>query len=116
MKKIYNNRMKRAVIFGSTMLLPGTNTAEEIDAKKFPHIAAYIDNGDIVVEENTEKAVKDANTQKVVDDIVAMSNGDKKTKVAADKRKQQLDKIDADAKEAIKKKEKAEGEDNDDAE
>lgn len=114
MKKIYNNRTKRAYVFGSTMLLPGSNTAEEIDEKKFPQIAALIDDGDIVVEEDTAKAVKDANTQKAVDDILALSNGDEKTKEAASKRKKQLDKIDADAKAAAKKAEKADKDEEDD--
>ena len=102
MKKIYNNRLKRALVFGNKMLLPGTNVVEEIDVKKFPQIGVLIDNGDVAIEEDTEKAVKAANTQKAVDAIVAESNGDKKTKAAAEKRKQQLDKIDEDAKKATK--------------
>lgn len=101
MKKIYNNRMKHAVVFGSTMLLPGSNVAEEIDAKKYPQIEKLIDDGNIVVEEDTARAVKDANTQKAVDDIVNQSGGDEKTKTAADKRKKQLDKMDEDAKKAL---------------
>lgn len=106
MKKIYNNRMKHAVVFGDTMLLPGANVAEEIDAKKFPQIEVLIDGGDIVVEDDPAKAVKDANTQKAVDDIVNQSGGDEKTKNAADKRKKQLDKMDDDAKKALAEAEK----------
>lgn len=115
MKKIYNNRSKRALVFGNTMLLPGTNTAEEIDEKKFPLIKSLIDEGEVEVEEDTAKAVKSANTQKAVDDIVALSNGDKKTKEAASKRKQQLDKIDEDAKKAEKAAAKEEEDDKDES-
>jgi hypothetical protein len=39
----------------------------------------------------------------MVDEIIDLSKGDKKTKEAGEKRKQQLDKIDAEAKELEKK-------------
>ncbi|SHL42203.1 hypothetical protein SAMN05720470_10840 [Fibrobacter sp. UWOV1] len=103
MKKIYNNRTKRVMVFGKAMLLPGTNVAEEIAEKEYPLVKKLIDEGDLVIVEDTASAVKNANTQSMVDEIVDLSKGDKKTKEAGEKRKQQLDKIDAEAKELEKK-------------
>ena len=103
MKKIYNNRTKRVMVFGKAMLLPGTNVAEEIAEKEYPLVKKLIDDGDLVIVEDTASAVKNANTQSMVDEIVELSKGDKKTKEAGEKRKQQLDKIDAEVKELEKK-------------
>lgn len=103
MKKIYNNKTKHVMFFGQAMLLPGTNVAEEIAEKVYPLVKKLIDEGDLAIVEDTASAVKNANTQKMVDDIVDLSNGDKKTKNAGEKRKQQLDKIDEEAAELKKK-------------
>ncbi len=103
MKKIYNNRTKRVIVFGKAMLLPGTNVVEEIAEKEYPLVKKLIDEGDLAIVEDTASAVKNANTQKMVDDIVDLSKGDKKTKDAGEKRKQQLDKIDEEAAELKKK-------------
>lgn len=103
MKKIYNNRTKRVMVFGKAMLLPGTNVVEEIAEKEYPLVKKLIDEGDLAIVEDTASAVKNANTQSMVDEIIDLSNGDKKTKEAGEKRKQQLDKIDAEAKELEKK-------------
>ena len=111
MKKIYNNKTKRVLIFGSAMLLPGTNVVEEIDEKKFPLAKTLLDEGDLAIVKDTASAVRSANTQDVVDEIVGLSNGDKKTKEAGDKRKQQLDNIDAEAKALEEKRKKEEKED-----
>lgn len=105
MKKIYNNKTKRVMVFGKAMLLPGTNVVEEIDEKTFPLAKKLIDEGDLAIVEDTASAVKNANTQKMVDEIVDLSKGDKKTKDAGEKRKQQLDKIDQEAAELKKKQE-----------
>lgn len=103
MKKIYNNRTKRVMVFGKAMLLPGTNVVEEIAEKEYPLVKKLIDEGDLAIVEDTASAVKNANTQSMVDEIIDLSKGDKKTKENGEKRKQQLDKIDAEAKELEKK-------------
>ena len=110
MKKIYINNMKRAVIFGESVLLPGSNLVEEIDPKKFPSIEKYIDNDDIEVSEDPASAVKKANTQKAVDDIASTEPENETLQKNAGKRKGALDKLDAEAKAAAAKKNKKETE------
>lgn len=100
MKKIYINNTKHAIVFGSTMLLPGSNAAEEIDKSKFPQIEKMLQNGDVELTENVEKAVEKANTQKIVDEVAKAAPKDEKVKAAAKKRKEQLDELDAEAKNA----------------
>lgn len=113
MKKIYINNMKRAVIFGKSVLLPGSNLVEEIDPKKFPSIETYIDNDDIEVSEDPASAVKKANTQQAVDDIAATEPENETLQKNAGKRKGALDKLDAEAKAAAaKKKKETEAEEN----
>ena len=106
MKKIYTNETKRVLVFGDTILLPGANVAEPIDEKKFPIVTALIEEGDITISEDPASAVRKANTQKVVDDIMKMDKGNEKTIAAGRKRKQQLDLIDEEAMKAKKEKAK----------
>ena len=102
MKKIYNNRTKRALVFGGTQLLPGTNVAEEIDVKKFPGLQHYLDEDEIVESEDPASAMKDANTEGTVDELEKLGKGDGKVASAAEKRRAQLDKMKAEAKAAAK--------------
>ena len=90
MKKIYNNRTKRALVFGETMLLPGTNVAEEIDTDKFHGLKYYIEEGDVVVSDDPASAMKDANTEGVVDELEKLGKGDAKVSGAAEKRRAPL--------------------------
>lgn len=113
MKKIYVNNTKRAIVFGKTMLLPGSNVAEEIDEKSFPTITSLIADGDIEISNDPEKAVNSANTQQVVEEIANMAPEDKKVKAAANKRKTVLDDIDTQAKDALAKKAKEDEKSND---
>lgn len=115
MKKIYNNRTKRALVFGDTMLLPGTNVAEEIDTKKFPGLQHYIDEDEVVVSEDPASAMKDANTEGTVDELEKLGKGDGKVASAAEKRRAQLGKMKADAKAATEAAKKAEEEENEEA-
>lgn len=112
MKKIYINNTKRAVFFGSTMLLPGSNAVEEIDKDKFPTLAKMIDADEIEESDDPARAVKMANTQSAVEAIAGMANGDGKTQENARKRSQQLNKIkeEAEAAAAAAKKAKSEEE------
>ena len=110
MKKIYVNRTKRAIVFGDTMLLPGSNVAEEIDEKKFPMVKHLLDEGEIVIETDSERAIRDANTQKVTDEIMKLDKENEKTQSAGKKRKQQLDKIDEEAKAAAESSKKSDDE------
>lgn len=97
MKKIYINNTKRAVFFGDTMLLPGSNAVEEIDKKKFPALAQMIEEDEIEESEDPASAVKKANTQAAVDAIAKIGNGDGKVQENAKKRTQQLNKLKEDA-------------------
>ena len=111
MKKIYNNRTKRALVFGDTMLLPGTNVAEEIDTDKFPGLKHYVDEDEVVVSDDPASAMKDANTEGVVNELEKLGNGDAKVSGAAEKRRTQLGKMKAEAKAATEAAKKAEEED-----
>lgn len=111
MKKIYNNRTKRALVFGDTMLLPGTNVAEEIDTDKFPGLKHYVEEDDVVVSDDPASAMKDANTEGVVDDLEKLGKGDAKVYGAAKKRREQLGKMKTEAKAASEAAKKAEEED-----
>lgn len=111
MKKIYNNRTKHALAFGDTMLLPGTNVAEEIDTDKFPGLQHYIDEDEVVVSEDPASAMKDANTEGVVNELEKLGKGDAKVSGAAEKRRAQLCKMKAEAKAAVDAAKKAEEED-----
>ena len=109
MKKIYNNRTKRALVFGETMLLPGTNVAEEIDTDKFHGLKYYIEEGDVVVSDDPASAMKDANTEGVVDELEKLGKGDAKVSGAAEKRRS-IAQVEAYAKaEAAKKAEEEDG-------
>lgn len=110
MKKIYTNETKRAMVFGDIMLLPGSNVTEAIDEEKYPIIKALVENGDITISEDPTSAVRKANTQKTVDDIMKMAKDNESTQAAGRKRKQQLDLLDEEAAKAKKEKEKAEKE------
>ena len=111
MKKIYNNRTKRALVFGDTMLLPGTNVAEEIDTEKFPGLKHYVEEDDVVVSDDPASAMKDANTEGVVNELEKLGKGDAKVSGAAEKRRAQLGKMKAEAKAATEAAKKAEEED-----
>ena len=111
MKKIYNNRTKRALVFGDTMLLPGANVAEEIDTEKFPGLKHYVEEDEVVVSDNPASAMKDANTEGVVDELEKLGKGDAKVSGAAEKRRAQLGKMKAEAKAATEAAKKAEEED-----
>ena len=111
MKKIYNNRTKHALVFGDTMLLPGTNVAEEIDTEKFPGLKHYVEEDDVVVSDDPASAMKDANTEGVVDELEKLGKGDAKVSGAAEKRRAQLGKMKAEAKAATEAAKKAEEED-----
>lgn len=102
-KKIYINNTAHALMFGSTMLLPGSNVVDEIDAGKFPQLAALMEDGCIEETDDAVKAVQEANTQKAVDEIEKAAPKDGKVKAAAKKRKGQLDEIDKAAREAADK-------------
>lgn len=110
MKRIYINNSNRAYVFGSTMLLPGSNAVEEIDIKKFPQFERLLAEGEIEESDNAEKAVAKANTQKAVEDIVKTAPKNEKVQVAARKRKAQLDEIDEQVKKARAEVEKKDGE------
>lgn len=112
MKKIYINHTKRALVFGKTMLLPGSNVADEIKEAEFPTLAALVEDGDIEVSEDPANAVKSANTQKTVEDIAKMAPDDERVKKAATKRKTALDEIDKQAKESAEKKAKEDSEED----
>lgn len=103
MQKIYINHTRGALVFGRTMLLPGSNVAEEIDQAKYKALASLIEAGKVEITDDTAKAATEANTQKAVEAVVELSEGDTKTKAAAKKRKKTLDDIDAEA--AAKSKE-----------
>lgn len=107
MKKIYNNRTKRALVFGDTMLLPGTNVAEEIDTEKFPGLKHYVEEDDVVVSDDPASAMKDANTEGAVNELEKLGNGDGKVASAAEKRRAQLGKMKAEAKAAVDAAKKA---------
>ena len=111
MKKIYINRTKRALVFGNVMLLPGSNVKEAIDEKKNPLLKAMIDEGDVEITEDAAMAVRQANTQKTVDEILALAPKDEKAKKAGSKRKDDLDELDKLAAEALKNQNKGEDED-----
>ena len=102
-KKIYINNTARAFVFGGTMLLPGSNAVDEIDASKFPQLAALMEDGCIEETDDAVKAVQKANTQKAVNDIENEAPNDESVKKAAKKRKGQLDEIDKAAREAAEK-------------
>lgn len=110
MKKIYINRTKRALAFGETMLLPGSNVADEIDVKKFPGLQHYLDEDEIVESEDPASAMKDANTERAVDDLESLGNGDGKVGKAAGKRREQLGKMKEEAKAAAEAAKKADEE------
>lgn len=116
MKKIYINRTKHAICFGSTMLLPGSNVAEEIDEKKFPSIKVHIEADNIEVSEDPASAVRDANTQQAVNDLANMDPKNEALQKNAGKRKGVLDKLDEQAKAAVAKKAKQEAEENGESE
>lgn len=97
MKRIYINHTRGALVFGRTMLLPGSNVAEEIDQAKYKALASLIEAGKVEITDDTAKAASEANTQKAVEAVVELSAGDTKTKAAAKKRKKTLDDIDAEA-------------------
>ena len=102
-RKIYINNASRAFVFGGTMLLPGSNAVEEIDAAKFPQLSALMDEGVLELTDNAVKAVQKANTQKPVEEIEKTAPKDETVKKAAKKRKGQLDEIDRAAREAAKR-------------
>lgn len=108
MKKIYINKTRRCLVFGNTMLLPGSQTVETIDERKFPFVKTFIENDLIKITDDAVSAIKDANTQKAVDDIAKMAKGDKNVQNAANQRKKVLDKIDEEVKEELNKKEESE--------
>ncbi|SHL05069.1 hypothetical protein [Fibrobacter sp. UWH4] len=110
-KKIYINGTKRCIMFGKTMLLPGSNVVDEIDGNAYPQFRAYIENGDIEESDNAVKAVQKANTQSIVDEIAKTAPKDENVKKAAGNRKKQLDAIDAEAKAKKAEMEKKEQED-----
>lgn len=98
MKRIYINNTRGALVFGRTMLLPGSNVAEEIDQAKYKALASLIAAGRVEITEDTAKAASAANTQKAADAVVELSGGDAKTKAAAKRRKKTLDDLDAEVK------------------
>ena len=100
MKKIYINSTSHAIVFGGTMLLPGSNVCEEIDTKLFPMAAGLERSGDIEETKDTARAARLANTQKAADAVAELGKGDAKTKDAVSRRKKQLDEIDEQAKAA----------------
>lgn len=110
MKKIYINHTKRAIVFGKAMLLPGSNVVEEIDEKAFPLLGTLIENDEIELTEDTAAAAKKANTQEALNEIVKAGKGDGKTVENAKKRRQQLDKLDEEAKSASESRKKEETE------
>lgn len=110
MKKIYINKTKRCLVFGKTLLIPGSQAVDAIDEKKFPTFQTLVDNGDLVVSDDPASAVKSANTQQAVNGIKELGNGDKKVDEAADNRTKQLNKIDEEAKTAAKNAKSKEGE------
>lgn len=111
MKKIYINRTKRFLAFGDVMLQPGANVAAEIDESKFPTLKALMDDGDVEISEDPTSAVKQANTQKAVDDILNTAPNNDGAKKAGSRRKKELDDLDELAKSAANKgKNKKDGE------
>ena len=111
MKKIYINNTKRAVFFGDTLLLPGSNVVDEIDKKSYPQLEKMIDDDEIEETDDLAYAAKKANTQEIVDAIMKLGKNDEKTNTAGRKRRQQLDKMEEEAKavaEAAKKDEEKE--------
>jgi hypothetical protein len=115
MKKIYINHTKRALVFGKTLLLPGSNVAEEIDSKQYPLLNTLMDNEEVEITEDTAAAAKKANTQEALNEIVKAGRGDGKTVENAKKRRQQLDKLDEEAKAAFKSSKKEESEEEEGA-
>lgn len=107
MKKIYINNTKHAIFFGDTMLLPGSNVAEEIDAEKYPGLESRIEEGEIDESDDPASAMKNANTEGAVDDLENLGKGDGKVGKAAEKRRGQLGKMKAEAKEAMEAAKKA---------
>ncbi|WP_405326014.1 hypothetical protein [Fibrobacter sp.] len=93
------------------MLLPGTNVAEEIDTDKFPGLKHYVEEDEVVVSDDPASAMKDANTEGVVDELEKLGKGDAKVSGAAEKRRAQLGKMKAEAKAATEAAKKAEEED-----
>lgn len=112
MKKIYINNTKRAFVFGKTVLVPGTNVVDAIDKKAFPLLETLIDEDEIEVSENPASAMKKANTRETVKALEGIGKDDEKTKAAAKKRNQQLDKIDEEVAAAAKAKKESEKEDS----
>lgn len=106
MKKIYINNTKRAVFFGGTMLLPGSNVVDEIDKKSYPQLETMIDDDEIEETDDLAYAAKKANTQEIVDAIMKIGKNDEKTNTAGRKRRQQLDKMEEEAKAAVEAAEK----------
>ena len=102
MKKIYINNTKHAIVVGDTMLLPGSNVVEAIDAEKNPVFKKMLDEEEVEVTSDTEKAVKIANTQDIARQIMDIGKDDEKTKSKGKKRIEELDKLDKDAEEANK--------------
>ena len=101
MKKIYINNTKRAVFFGETLLLPGSNVVDEIDKKYYPQLETMIDDDEIEETDDLAYAAKKANTQEIVDAIMKLGENDEKTNKAGRKRRQQLDKMEEEAKAAV---------------
>lgn len=106
---IVTNKTRHAVVYGKTVLLPGSNVVDDFDASKYPLLSDMKKSGALeVVEKATEKdivaAINSANTQKVVDKLSEKSkNGS--VKAAADARKKVLDDFDAEVAKAGKAKE-----------
>lgn len=106
---IVTNKTRHAVVYGKTVLLPGSNVVDDFDASKYPLLADMKKSGALEVVENaTEKdivaAINSANTQKVVDKLAGKAKSGS-VKAAADARKKVLDDFDAEVAKAGKAKE-----------
>ena len=81
MKKIYINNTKRAIVFGKTVLVPGTNVVDAIDKKAFPLLETLIDEDEIEVSENPASAMKKANTRETVKALEGIAKDDSSTRL-----------------------------------
>ena len=90
---IVTNKTRHAVVYGKTVLLPGSNVVDDFDASKYPLLA-----------DMKKSAINSATTQKVVDKLSEKSKHGS-VKAAADARKKVLDDFDAEVAKAGKAKE-----------
>lgn len=107
---IITNNTKRRIYVGGVQLLPGSNVVKDgtFDLSAYPIFEEMVEIGDIEIDEKVtadvaKKAIRKANTQKIVDEISSAAGSAKGVSEAADKRKSELDKIDAEVAEALKK-------------